>query len=176
MKIKSLLSVRAASDAEENDTGVFEIAQVWVEGDEQPPIPDGPRARFGEAIELLGVQYDGDAQELVMTWRSNAPMTQDASIFVHLLDDAGNLLGQVDGAPYQNRYPTSAWRAGQIIEDRRGLSEAVADLAAVERVAIGVYDPASGVRLPAMDADGEPLMDDALIVVWKECSPAKKDN
>ena len=89
-------------------------------------------------------------------------VAQEATIFVHLLGEDGTLLGQADGAPYANRYPVTAWRPGQVIEDRRPLAGVVTDPAQIARVAVGVYDPASGARLPAVDAQGDPLPDDAL--------------
>ena len=143
---------------------LYDAARVWVTSPVQPRPPDGPRARFGESIELLGAELDADAGEVIFYWRTREPVAQNYSVFVHLLDENGETIGQLDGAPYANRYPTGAWRPGQIIEDRRALAAAGADVSRIHRIVLGLYDPASGERLPAYDDRGDPLPDHALVL------------
>jgi hypothetical protein len=121
--------------------------------------------RFGETIELLGVTPG--AEGLTLVWRTDQPIAHDYTVFVHLLDAAGEVAGQLDGTPFGNRYPTSAWQPGQVIVDTRQLADAGVDMSAVARVAIGLYDPVSGARLAATDEDGTRLLDDALVVEWE---------
>ena len=141
---------------------VLEIGRVWVRSRAHVTSPGGPSATFGDNIHLLGATIQGDT--LVMAWRTDAALDADDSIFVHLLDADGQLLGQADGTPYANRYPLYAWRPGQTILDRRDLTVTGADLTRVATVLIGVYDPAADARLPAHDAAGAPLPDDAVRV------------
>jgi hypothetical protein len=141
---------------------VLEIGRVWVNPRSRVDTPDGPSATYGESIHLLGATLEGDT--LVMAWRTDAALAADYSIFVHLLDDADQLIGQADGAPYANRYPLYAWRPGQVILDRRDLAVTGADLTRLAAVVVGVYDPAAGARLPAVDAAGAALPDNALRV------------
>ena len=148
---------------------VLEIGRVWVTPRGRVAAPNGPSATFGEGIHLLGVALAGDT--LVMAWRTDAALTADYSIFVHLLDDAGQLIGQADGAPYANRYPLYAWRPGQVILDRRDLAVTGADLTRVAAVVVGVYDPTADARLPAVDAAGAPLPDDAVRVPLEAARP-----
>jgi hypothetical protein len=145
---------------------VFDVARVWVTPATAPRPPDGPQARFGADVELLGATPDPENGALTLYWRTSAPLPADYSIFVHLLDETGQTVGQADGAPYANRYPTTAWRPQSVIEDRRELAASGADLGRVQRIAVGVYDPATGVRLSAVDGAGKPLPDDALILPW----------
>lgn len=140
---------------------VINLGQVWVEPRTEPQPPSGPRARFGEEIHLLGAAYQAEAQAIHLYWRTDAPIGQDLSIFAHFLDKNGQRVGQADGAAYENLYPTRAWRPGQVIEDVRPLPLGV-DPAELASVAIGVYDPTTGVRLPATDEQGTRLADDAL--------------
>jgi hypothetical protein len=72
-------------------------------------------------------------------------------------------LGQADGVPYDGLYPLPNWRPGQVIEDVRPvpLREAEAGLAAIT---VGIYDPATGERLPATDAAGQPLPENRLVI------------
>jgi hypothetical protein len=139
------------------------IAQVWVGGEPAGLVPAGLRAQFGGRIALLGADYRPEAQQLLLHWRAEQPADRDLSVFVHWLDADGNRLGQSDGAPCANRCLTSAWTPGAVIEDRRGLPAGV-DPAAVRAVAIGLYDPADGVRLAATGADGTALNNGAFVL------------
>lgn len=153
---------------DDSSSDFYEAGHVWVEAKSRPRPPDGPRVRFGDgrsgSIELLGATADPETAELRLYWQTNAPIPQDYSVFVHLLDTSGDTVGQLDGAPFANRYPTSTWRPNQSIEDRRVLAEAVPDVAAIDRIAVGLYDPTTGSRLPAYDGKGDPLSNNALII------------
>ena len=65
-----------------------------------------------------------------------------------------------DGPPVQGDYPTSLWAPGEIIVDTHSLN-----LAALPRgeyyLLAGLYNPATGERLPAATSAG-PLPDDAV--------------
>jgi hypothetical protein len=146
--------------------GLLELGRVWVEPVDAPQPPNGPHVRFGEDIELVGAEMEGTAGMLTLYWRAVQPPAGDYTIFVHLLDGSGQLLGQLDGAPYNNRYPLRVWRPGATIEDRRDLTATDVDLSQVAQIAVGVYDPATLARLPAVDDAGSPLPDNALILPW----------
>ncbi len=121
-------------------------------------------ARFGEQIRLLGHRLerrDGGA-ELTLFWQAQATPPQDYQVFVHLLDSAGRLAAQNDGPPVGGYYPTSAWLPRQIIADVHRVPLPVEGQPAA--IAFGLYDLASGVRLPAYGADGARLADDAVVI------------
>jgi hypothetical protein len=139
-----------------------ELGRLWVLPVHKPAPPAGPRATFDQTIELLGAEMKN--AQLTLYWRADAPVASDYSIFVHLLDEQGQLLGQLDGTPYANRYPLWAWQPGQIIQDQRDLAAAQVDLAQLHSVAVGIYDPATGQRLAAVDAEGNLLPDNAQII------------
>lgn len=54
---------------------------------------------------------------LTLFWQVNQPITVDLKISARLLDPAGSPVAVVDGAPVHFAYPTTAWRAGEIIAD-----------------------------------------------------------
>ncbi len=143
---------------------IFEIGQLWVEPATPVRAFSGPRARFGDAVQLVGGQYDQTTKTVTLHWQTDQPLAKEYTIFIHALDVNGTILDQVDGTPYQNQYPTSAWRPKQVIEDRRILPKLTAQSAQPSRLGIGVYDPATGVRLPASGTDGQALPDNALIM------------
>ncbi len=140
------------------------VGEVWVAAPAPAKSAAGPQAQFGESITLRGVRYDETAQTVTLYWQTDIPLPQDYSIFLHLLDAKGELIGQVDGTPYQNQYPTTAWRPGQVIEDVRSLAERMEAVNQINQIAVGVYDPSTGVRLEAIDEAGHALPNNALII------------
>jgi hypothetical protein len=127
--------------------------------DQRPPVKD--EVLFGDRLLLEGHALEGDVTpgarlNLQLWWRVRIPTDVDYTVFVHLLDSAGNIVAQVDGAPVDGRYPTSAWEVGETIVDARSL-ELPADLPAGEyQLILGLYNPVDGSRLPlaASEAQG----------------------
>ncbi|MFN2193246.1 MAG: hypothetical protein ACK2UG_12955 [Candidatus Promineifilaceae bacterium] len=76
----------------------------------------------------------------------------DITLFVHLVDAAGNLIGQVDGDPLGGSYPLNQWLENIHGWDSRTIS---GEEAAGLDIRVGLYDRISGQRLQAVGADGE---------------------
>jgi len=128
-------------------------------GDVQPENMQS--ADVGEQFQYLG--YDlrgegpspGDRLPLVLYWRATEPITDDLSIFVHLLDPAGQLMWQDDGAANHGDRPTWTWAPGETIIDPhtvdlpQGLPEGDYVLTA------GLYDWRTGARLPVTNQSGQ---------------------
>ncbi|MBI2911720.1 MAG: hypothetical protein HYY05_06225, partial [Chloroflexi bacterium] len=122
----------------------------------RPPAPPvhalEPPARFGGALDLLG--YDlpisvagGGVLDLRLLWRAAQPVATDYTLFVHVLDAGGQLLVQEDGFPAGGLYPTSAWRPGEVVEDRRRVALPPAVAGQKLRIALGWYRLDTGRRL-----------------------------
>ena len=120
--------------------------------------------RFDEAgreqIRLLGFEQRQNAGQLALAlyWQASANLTADFTRFVHLIDDTGAVVAQVDGHPAGNSYPTGQWTAGEVIADSVSF-----DLTGLPpgqyRLATGFYRPeAGGTRLEAIVPNG-PLPD-----------------
>jgi hypothetical protein len=127
-------------------------------------VESAPSARFGDTIRLLGhraERRDG-ALDLTLYWQASALPDRDYQVFVHLLDGAGQIIGQDDGPPMGGYYPTSAWLPGQIVADLHHIP--LPEGASLAAIAVGLYDLGSGQRLPATDASGARLQDDALVI------------
>lgn len=104
---------------------------------------------FGNEVELLGYDLDGlDETEAALTlyWRCQQEMEQDYTVFVHLLDAGGALVGQADTQPQQGEYPTSLWAPGEIIADRYRIP-VPPDPAKPPSLKVGMYLPLTGDRL-----------------------------
>lgn len=64
-----------------------------------------------------GALRPGDVLPLTLYWQSNAPQPSDWSTFIHLLNEAGEKVAQVDQTPLGGLYPPSAWQPGQLLAD-----------------------------------------------------------
>jgi len=119
--------------------------------------------QFDGAVALDGVRVTGEGEALDVTfwWRSVAPLAGDYVVFVHLYDAEGQLITIADGPPLSGGFPTSLWRPGDRVRDARTVSLA-GEANAPSRLAVGWYDPVTGVRLPAMGGDGARLSDDTV--------------
>ncbi len=123
----------------------------------QPSQPT--QAIFGQQAVLYGfdaLQTIGTAQpiEIALYWEALNTGGQDYNIFVHLLDENGELVAQADGPPQNGRYPTSIWETGEEIKDIRRIMLPEEIPPGQYLVAIGMYDLETGQRLPATLADG----------------------
>ncbi len=137
------------------------LAQVRV-APEQPltVLPQHPLDyRLGQEIALTGYDISGPIQSgtpltITLYWRADEPPRGDYAAFVHLLDNAGQLLTQHDGLPRYGRYPTPAWHPGDVIPDEHVL--AIPALTAGQQVhlAAGMYRSDTLERLPVAGLDG----------------------
>jgi len=99
---------------------------------------------FGEVIRLTGYDFDAQSGELTLYWQVLAPPGRDYTLFIHLLDATGAIVAQADAPPTHNVYPTGWWAADETIAGTHRLP-LTADTVAVR---LGLYDPATGARLP----------------------------
>jgi hypothetical protein len=121
-------------------------------------------ASFAEQILLLDYHTirTEDGLSLVLSWSSDQVPDRDLTAFVHVYDELGQILAQADGYPLLGLYPPARWRTLDIVRDIRYLSLPEDMEEGQFSVAVGWYDPGTGQRLPAFDADGQRLPQDAL--------------
>ncbi len=152
----------------------IDLGRVTVAGEAKRfapgPIQNPRRARMGSAIALLG--YDvapvqpasGGTLDVTLHWRALAPPLAGYSRFLHLVDAAGQIRAQSDSPPANGQRPTTGWVENEVIDDRVSL-KLPADLPPGRyRLLTGMYDPATLVRLPALDDAGRPLPDNAVLL------------
>jgi hypothetical protein len=137
------------------------LGLVRVATSEPPEVPLEARLAsgpvFGEAIRLEGVRLRLKRERLRVRawWRAVALPPGDCTTLVHLYDSEGTLLVTADAPPLQGAFPTSLWEPGDLVADEYVLAS---DGRGV-RVGLGWYDPLTGVRLAAYDAEDR-LADD----------------
>ena len=124
------------------------------------PKPLAEPVAFGEAIQLTSVTIEETAggRTLVLWWAAGGAPATNYTVFVHLVDVTGAVVAQIDGPPNDGLSPTAIWQAGDVIRDVRQLPAGAAT-----QSLIGLYDPATGARLPAIQA-GQSLLNNAYTI------------
>ncbi len=129
------------------------IARFKIAGATNAPI-ENPRAPINFADQLALVGYTapnqvarGDTLRVKLTWRALAAITQDDTVFIHLLDVNGKTVAQKDDQPQGGAYPTSFWDAGEIVADEYALMIPRDVLPGDYTIEIGLYRSRDGVRL-----------------------------
>jgi hypothetical protein len=138
-----------------------------------PPDPSLPaQARFEGGVELLGVSLvplEGDRLQARLVWRATGPLAEDYTVFVHYLRD-GERVAQADGRPAGGHYPTTRWRAGDVIHDDH-VFEGVSHLLGRDALLFGLWNPESGTRLRVLDEASNPAGDWILLPVEEVLQP-----
>ena len=93
--------------------------------------------------------------QLTLWWRAQAETETEYTVFVHVFDQNGQLVDQDDSMPNHCQSPTTIWQSGDVIRDDHFLS---LESAPGGTISIGLYDPKTDERLPAM-LNGHPLPD-----------------
>jgi hypothetical protein len=105
----------------------------------------------------------GDVIRVVLQWQSLKTITEDYTVFVHLLGPDGQVYGQVDYWPVGGTLGTSQWRPGQIIDDPY-LVTLMPDAPPGEYEAeIGLYLLETLARLSVVNGEGVPIDDKVLV-------------
>ena len=104
----------------------------------------------------------GDSVTVTLYWTCEAVIADDLTVFVHLTADDGAPLATGDAPPRSGRYPTSLWEAGETVEDAHHVRLPPDMAPGRYRLLVGLYDPVTGARRPALDASGTRWPDDAV--------------
>lgn len=88
-------------------------------------VPVPVRAGWQSGIHLDEVRLPatavapGSGLPLALVWRAERPQTRDLTVFVHLIDAAGNIVAQVDERPLNGRWPTPVWLPDEVMVDSK---------------------------------------------------------
>ncbi len=80
--------------------------------------------QYGDQVQALGAKIEpasahpGDTVWVTIYWSVLAPLTQDYTVFIHLLDRDGRSVAQTNSWPGEGTYPTRLWKPGTVIVDR----------------------------------------------------------
>lgn len=141
-----------------------ETAVTW-QGDWGDAVSSN--ALFGEAVrldafEVSGQPQAGDRLTVRLYWEALSPPAKSYVVFVHLLDEAGNLVSSHDSSPRNGRFPTNTWRSGDLIQDNHPIQLDAGLPPGEYQLNVGMYLPETGERLPVQTADGADILSQSL--------------
>ena len=129
-----------------------------------PPLPTfSGDYRVGSVARLIGydLEQTSEALRLALHWSCRSPTSQDYVVFVHLLDEHGELVAQADGPPVGGDYPTSLWETGERIVDHHLIDTNDVQSGAYD-LRVGLYTLETGDRLPVHDRADRRIANDAI--------------
>jgi 4-amino-4-deoxy-L-arabinose transferase-like glycosyltransferase len=115
-----------------------------------PPVTEVPdqalNAAFGKAIALTGYTLSPTPAglDVALFWQAQAAPQADYTVFIHLVDTAGQIAAQADAQPRGGTYPTSVWEVGERVLDRHSVDAPHGEY----QVYIGLYQWQTMARLP----------------------------
>lgn len=99
----------------------------------------------------------GETVEVRACWTARAQMQTDYTVFVHLLGPAAERVSERHTYPGLGRFPTTLWPVGRAFCDTYRLTvESWAETPLTYRLAVGLFDTATGDRPAATNAVGRP--------------------
>lgn len=116
---------------------------------------------FGEEIGLQGYRIlsdrltPGAILQLTLTWTSQRRLDRRFKVFLHLVDEEGQIVAQRDSEPGGGLAITTTWQPGELIPDNHGLLVPLETPPGRYTLLLGLYDfadPSS--RLPISTIDG----------------------
>jgi hypothetical protein len=137
----------------------------WRRRNLPPPLPrSSASVEFGGQVRLDGWRVDGEKVSpgsgvpLSFSWHTIQQPVMDYSLFVHLLDAAGNKVAQLDWQPHDafGPRPMTTWRISQNIVDEEILPLSPDLPAGRYQLILGIYDWQTGERLPIAGSIARP--------------------
>jgi hypothetical protein len=80
-------------------------------------------------------------------------MATSYRVFIHLVDESGQIIAQTDGEPANWTRPTTGWVAGEYIVDMHQLDIPAEILGETLSLRVGLYNAETGERLQTEAAD-----------------------
>jgi Dolichyl-phosphate-mannose-protein mannosyltransferase len=120
---------------------------------------------FDNKIALIG--YDLDPSQgfnLTLYWKRLAPIAEDYTVFVHIVDANGEIVAQHDQQPDNGADPTSLWDDGEMAIDHYAFGLPSEGNGAYH-IELGLYRAQTGARLPVADGKGNALGDHVTLEV-----------
>ena len=139
---------------------------------------------LGHRFRLIGAHVDpplampGQKITLQLYWLRVEP-SLDAkegqigsyTVFTHLLAPDGTLAAAKDNPPVNGTMPTDLWPEHTVLVDRYQLKVPWEAQTGEYQLEVGMYDPATGVRLNVTDASGQPAGDHIVLPVHIQVLP-----
>jgi hypothetical protein len=104
---------------------------------------------LGGAVRLIGYDtqetiHADDELPITLYWESLSPIREDYNVYVRLVDEMGNVWGQVDRLPLGGLWRTNQWRPGAYIRDEYRLTLRPGTPPGVYHLEVAIYSFATG--------------------------------
>ncbi len=139
--------------------GPVAAVRVLLPGAEEGWSAAQPEADFDGQLRLRAVARSAEALQagkllaVRLDWQALAQPAADYSLFIQLLDAAGQVVTQRDLPLQASGALSSAWQPGQQASTRAALALPADSAPGQYRLIAGLYDPQSGARLPVGRGD-----------------------
>jgi len=133
---------------------IHQAGRIPVRQLDQPSVRFPSSVNFGDLITFGGAELGeidlstGQPLKITLLWQATKPIPQLYTTIVHVVDDTGQIWGQVDRQPGDGRWPTTGWEKGEWIIDSFELSVKPDTPPGTYSVLVGVYDSQTFERLP----------------------------
>ncbi|MCP5096168.1 MAG: hypothetical protein GY943_11490 [Chloroflexi bacterium] len=132
------------------------------------PQLESPTATFATAhghdvivLQSSRIETTPQGLKIWLEWKNVTPITDDLTVFVHIVDATGQLIAQNDGYPLSGMYPINIWPENTLLQDVRYIDEFSGD---DFQTFVGIYDRVTGQRLVARNEHNEILSNNAAIL------------
>ena len=124
---------------------------------EKPAIAQPTDIAFGSPPLLTLIGFDlpanpatpGGSLPVTLYWQAKAEMDTNYTVFIQLLNNVNQVVAQTDAQPQAGAAPTTTWLPGEILSDSYSVALPVDLPPGNYRLITGLYDAATGQRLPA---------------------------
>jgi len=128
------------------------------------------KATLGQGVTFLG--YDlaktvvppNGVVHLTLYWQAKQRMNTDYTVFTHLLGADNYIVGQQDNMPQAWTAPTTSWLEGEVIIDEYSINVKPDTALGEYQLEIGMYDAATGQRLPVYNDEQQRLTGDRILL------------
>lgn len=137
------------------------VGEARLAAHETPP-PPATQLDIPLADGILFVGYEqpdttvsGNPLDITLQWQATETPSQDYTIFFQLLDANQTYITGADSPPLNGDYPTRLWQAGDVITETRQINLPATLPPGEYWIAVGLYNPHTGARLPRLDGSGQ---------------------
>lgn len=149
------LVVRDASGKSHEAVIIGDVLAVGAVAEVSPDaVPNPRREVFASELALSGFELPADAvspgsvASVSLYWQILKKPAADYTVFIHVLNEHGELVTQFDRPPGGGTMPTSTWQVGQTLRDTYPLPIPADVAAGTYTVRVGMYTWPSLERLP----------------------------
>lgn len=154
-----------------SEMGQLALGEATLIASQSTPVAVPNRTRFmlGNEIELIGYSLSGTAPyppgrslDLTFYWQPLTSPAVDYTVFVHLLDETGQVVAGWDAPPMNGDYPTHLWSADEVVDDTHHLTLPSHLPSGDYQLIAGLYQLDTLGRLPVYDAGGRAIPNNAI--------------